>query len=389
MKIVGSEVFVIGNPWKNWVLVKLQTDEGIVGWGDATQGLATKPVAAALEELRRFYIGRDPRAIERLWDEMHKGLYLTANGTLLSAMAAIETACWDILGKALGVPLYQLLGGKVRDRVRAYANGWYKGPRDPVFFAERAVAVVEMGYTALKFDPLGAGHLILDRADRRIGRAIVRAVRDAVGDEVDIIIEVHDRLTVPEAIQVGRELEEFSPLWMEAPVWSEDLQGTATVAAASNIRIADAERFTSLRSFADLLACGRIDLVLPEYVELGGLHRLRQVSALAEAYQAMVAPHNARSILSTALLAHFDIATRNVLIQECFNDFHVGWAKDIFQGIPNVVGGYLEIPDGPGLGVEVNEVAAAKHPYSDGNFLHLFRPGWEQRLGSSHQSNVT
>ena len=382
MKIIDAKIVVIGNPWKNWVLVKVETDEGLYGWGDATQGLATQPVVGAIRELRRFYLGKDPLAIERLWEEMHKGLYLTANGTLLSAMAGIETACWDILGRALKAPLHQLLGGKVRDRVKAYANGWYKGPREPGFLAERAAEVVGMGYRALKFDPFGAGHRILEPAERRLGIELVRAVRRAVGDDVDLIIEVHDRLTVPEAIQINRRLEEFNPLWVEAPVWSVDGPALAEVARSSVLRIGGGEKFTTLRMFADLFACGRIDLVLPEYIELGGLHRLRQVAAIAEAYQAMVAPHNARSMLSTAVNVHFDAATRNALIQETFDDFNVAWARDVFRGLPRVVDGYLEIPSAPGLGVEVDEVEAAKHPYSDRNFMNLFEEGWERRFAS-------
>jgi galactonate dehydratase len=239
-------------------------------------------------------------------------------------MAAIETACWDILGKVLKAPIHQLLGGKVRDRIRAYANGWYKGPRDPAFFADRAAEVVAMGYTALKMDPFGANRGILRPEERRLSLAIVEAVRRSVGDDIDIIIEVHDRLTVPEAIQINRRLEEYDPLRIEAPVWFIDVGAVTAVAEASRLRIAVGGHATTLRWYADLLASGRIDLLEPEYVELGGLHRLRQVAALAEAYQAVLAPHNARCMLSTALNVQFDAATRNVFIQETFDDFHVG-----------------------------------------------------------------
>ncbi|MCI0428029.1 MAG: mandelate racemase/muconate lactonizing enzyme family protein [Nitrospiraceae bacterium] len=380
MQIVDLKTFVIGNPWKNWVLVKIETDEGIYGWGDATQGLATQPVVGAVQELKRFCVGRSPLRIEKLWEEMHKGLYLTANGTLLSAMAAVETACWDILGRALKVPLHQLLGGKVNDRIRCYANGWYKGSREPGVYAERALEVVGLGYRALKMDPFGANYRVLEPSERRLSLDIVKAVREAVGDDVDIIIEVHDRLSVSEAIQVCRRLEEFNPLWIEAPVWSVDVGALVAVAGATDLRIGCGERFTTLREFADLLSCGRFDLLLPEYVELGGLHRLRQVAALAEAYQAMLAPHNARCMLSTAVNVQFDAATRNVFIQETFDDFHVPWARDLFEGLPKIVDGCFEVPDAPGLGVEVNEELVAKYPYSNRNFMNLFKDGWENRF---------
>ena len=387
MKIVKAKTLVIGNPWKNWVLVRLDTDEGVYGWGDATQGLATQPVVGAVDLLGEFCVGKDPRNVEQLWRTIHDRLDRTANGTMLSAMAGIQTACWDILAKSLGVPLYQLLGGKVRDRIKAYANGWYKGPRDAGFFADRAAEVVALGYRALKFDPFGAGYRILDRAERRLSLAIVEAVRRAVGDDVDIIIEVHDRLTVVEAIGVDAALQEFSPLWVEAPVWSEDVGALRQVARASRLRIGAGERFTTLRGFADLLECGRIDVLLPEYVELGGLHRLRQVAAMAEAYQCMLAPHNARSLLSAAVNAHFDIATHNVLIQESFDDFHLPWARDLFQGLPQIEDGYIAVSNRPGLGVEIDEALASAHPYADRNFLHLFERGWEDRLGSKARAS--
>ena len=380
MKITDLKCFVVGNPWKNWVLVKLDTDEGITGWGDATQGLATKPVVGAVQEFRRFCIGRDPLQIERLWEDMFTALYLTANGSYLSAMAGIETACWDVLGKSLGVPLHQLLGGKVRPAIKAYANGWYSGPRDVGSYAESAAQVVEMGYRALKFDPFGAAYRIMEPAERRLSLDLIKSVRNAVGDDVDIILEFHDRMTVPEAIRTVGEVAEFQPLWIEAPVWSIDVGAMISVAEATTLRITGGEQFTTLRQFADLFACGRFDLVLPEYVELGGIHRLRQAASIAEAYQGMIAPHNARCPLSTAVNVHVDVATRNALIQETFDDFYPPWMRELFQGLPRIVNGTLEVSDAPGIGVTINEALLGDHPYGENNFMNLFRSGWEQRF---------
>lgn len=380
MKIQSLETHVVGNPWKNWVLVKLVTDDGITGWGDATTPMTYRPVVGALESIRPLVLGRDPRQIEALWDFLFSTLYLPDDGTLLSAMAGIQTACWDILGKSLNASLAQLLGGKVRDRVRAYANGWYNGPREPAAFAEKAAAVVALGYTALKFDPFGTAYRVLDRDERATSLAIVRAVREAVGDGVDLMIEMHDRLSTAEAIRVCRDLEPFDPLWVEAPVWSVDDGALAAVAGATPLRIVAGERFTNLTDFADLLATNRVDVVQPEYVELGGIHRLRQVAALAEARHAMIAPHNARCPISTAVNVQVDAATRNVFIQETFDDFHVEWAKDLFTGIPRVVDGYFTVPDGTGIGVAVNEDFIRRHPAGERNYMNLFRAGWEQRF---------
>jgi galactonate dehydratase len=380
MKIATIETRVIGNPWKNWVLVKLTTEDGLVGWGDATAPMALRPVLGALDEISALCIGRDARQIEGLWEMLFTTLYLPNDGTLLCAMAGITTACWDVLGRSLDVPLHQLLGGRVHERIKVYANGWYNGPRDPGAFADKAAEVAERGYRALKFDPFGSAYRALDPAERARSLDIVRAVRDRVGASVDILIEVHDRLTVPEAVRVCRELEEFSPLWVEAPVWSVAPAELTTVAAATPLRIVAGERFTNLGEFAELLASGRFDVVQPEYVELGGIHRLRQVAAIAEAHQATIAPHNARCPLSTAVNGHVDTATRNVFIQETFDEFHVPWARELFDGLPVIADGFLTVSDAPGLGVAVNEELINAHPPGKRNYMNLFSTGWEQRF---------
>jgi len=165
MKIDRIEAFAVGNPWKNWLLVRVSTDQGHTGWGEATTGLTTMPAFAAIGEIARLFIGRDPRDIQRNWQDAHKALYLSSDGVIMAAMAGIETACWDIVGHDLGLPLYRLLGGRAQDRIRTYANGWYQAERDPARFAERTRAVAAKGYSALKFDPLGHNHRTLDRAE--------------------------------------------------------------------------------------------------------------------------------------------------------------------------------------------------------------------------------
>src|SRR5687767_14056533 len=177
MKITDIKTFIVGNPWKNWLFVKVYTDEDITGLGEATQGLATKPGLGDLEELRRHVIGEDLLHPERLWFKMHKARYQGSS----VGMSAIEQACWDILGKSLGVPVWQLWGGKHRDTLRVYGNGWYKGERTPEAFVERAVGMVERGYTALKFDPFGGAYQQIDHDSENLSIEIVRAVREAVG----------------------------------------------------------------------------------------------------------------------------------------------------------------------------------------------------------------
>jgi len=294
-------------------------------------------------------------------------------------MNAIEIACWDILGKSLGAPIWKLLGGMHRPRLRVYANGWYQGPRDPGFFAEAAGRVKEMGYTALKFDPFGSAYRFLDPAEERLSLAIIRAVREAVGDEVDLCIEGHDRFSVSTAIRIGRQLEEFRPMWFETPVMSTDIPATVAVAKAIPVPVATGERFHRLAEVSELLSHRVVDIIQPETLSIGGISGARKAAAIAEAAEAFVALHQAQSPLNTAINAHIHASIPNFLIQECFDDFLVPWAHEIMHGVPRVKDGYLEPSQAPGLGVELDEAEMQKHPYGQDYFLRLFEDGWERR----------
>ncbi len=374
MKITDFKTFVVGNPWKNWIFVKVYTDEGVVGLGEATLGLSTQPAVGDLEELRPHVIGQNPLNPEALWVRMHKARFFGQS----IGMSAIEQACWDILGKTLNAPLWQIFGGKHHDRLRVYANGWYQGPREPRFFAETAASMVERGYSAFKFDPFGGAYKVIDKESERLAIDIVRAVREAVGWDVDLCIEAHDRFTVGTAIRLGRQLEEFRPMWMETPVRSFDLVGSLEVARAIDVPVALGEAFDNLRQFADLLSHRVIDIVQPEPERLGP-SLARKSFAVAQAYDAMVACHQAQSPFCTAVNAHLHASTPNFLIQENFDDSLEAWTWDVLTGVPRVENGYLTVSDAPGWGVELNEAEAAKHPYGERNFLRLFEEGWERR----------
>jgi galactonate dehydratase len=306
---------------------------------------------------------------------MYKGLFLRAD----VAMNAIEIACWDILGKSLNCPVWQLLGGKQRPKLRVYANGWYQGPRDPGFFAEAAATVKAMGYTAIKFDPFGSAYRFFDAAEEQRSIAIVRAVRDAVGAEVDLCIEGHDRFSVSTAIRVAERLAEFRPMWFETPVMSTDIPATVEMARRSAVPVATGERFDRLAQFLELLAPRTVDIVQPETLRIGGISGARKAAALAESAEAFVALHQAQSPFNTAVNAHIHASLPNFLIQECFDDFLVPWAWDVVRGVPRVANGHLEPSDAPGIGVELDEAEIAKHPYGQNNFLRLFEEGWERR----------
>jgi galactonate dehydratase len=375
MQITGLKTFIVGNSWKNWLFVKLVTDGGITGLGEATGGLETAPIEAQLNEISSLILGEDPLNPARLWQKLYKATFLNTS----IAMNAIEIACWDILGKHLGAPLWQLLGGKQRPRLRVYANGWYKGPRDPTFFAEAACKVKEMGYTALKFDPFGSAYRFLDRGQEELSIAIIRAVRNAVGDGMDILIEGHDRFSVSTAVHLAHRMDEFNLMWFETPVQSTDIEATLQVARSVMVPIASGERFTRLSQVLALVSDRSVSIVQPETLNIGGISGAIKAAAIAESAEAFVALHQAQSPLNTAINAHIHAAIPNFLIQECFDDFLEPWAFDLFDGVPRIREGHVEPPDRPGIGVEFNETEAARYPYKPTNFLRLFDDGWEER----------
>ena len=375
MKIADIRTVVVGNPWKNWIYVVVETDEGLVGIGEGTGGSETQPRVAAIEEVKHLVIGMDPRNIHEIF---HK-LYLTASLKVTPAMAGIEMACWDILGKSLGVPVHSLLGGKVRDNVRVYANGWYSGERTPEGFAEKAAEVVAKGYTALKFDPFGDAHMQLSRKETQVTKALIGAVRDAVGDDVDILIEAHDRFSTFAAIEIGNWLKDYDVTWFETPVLSTDISALVEVARRIPVRMIAGERMKAIHEFGEFLAHNVTDVINPEPLGVGGIWRSLQIAGIAEAHHAEIALHNAESPLKTMVALHIDAVTPNVFIQECFDDFLEPWVSDVLSGFHRVEDGHLTMPTAPGIGVTLNEEEAKKHPYGKSNFLRMFRPGWEKR----------
>ena len=375
MKISDVRTVIVGNPWKNWIFVVVETDDGLIGIGEATGGSETQPRVAAIQEIKHLVIGMDPRNVHEIF---HK-LYLTAFLKVTQAMAGIEMACWDILGKSLGVPVYTLLGGKVRDNVRVYANGWYSGERTPEGFAEKASEVVAKGYTALKFDPFGDAHMQMSRKETNESKALIGAVREAVGDDVDILIEAHDRFSTYAAIEIGNWLKDYDVTWFETPVLSTDVSALVEVARRIPVRMIAGERMHAIHEFGEFLSHNVTDVINPEPLGVGGIWRSLQIAGIAEAHHAEIALHNAESPFKTMVALHIDAVTPNVFIQECFDDFLEPWVPEVLSGFLRVENGYLRMPDAPGIGVELNEDEAKKHPYGRSNFLRMFRPGWEKR----------
>ncbi|MDE0653494.1 MAG: mandelate racemase/muconate lactonizing enzyme family protein [bacterium] len=379
MKITGITVHTIANSWKDWLWVRVATDEGISGVGEGTVNAFSGTVETAIRELEERVKGHDPFDIEALLVTTQRDVYTDGGQIHGAAVAAIEMACWDIVGKALDTPVHRLLGGQLRDRVRAYANGWYTVDRTPEEFAGAARRVIERGFTAMKFDPFGDSWQVQSGYEEDLSVALVEAVREEVGTAVDLMVEAHGRFGTSAAVRIAERLAPFRPAWFEEPVSHHNIPLLTEVARRSPVPIAAGESFSSLQQFAELLATGAVGIVQPEPVHLGGLWRARQVASLADACRAVVAPHNAQGPICSAVSAQLGACVPNFYVQESFDSFNEAWTRDLVDPPIAVVDGWIEVPTGPGLGIEVDWDRAASHADSGRRSLELFSPGWELR----------
>jgi galactonate dehydratase len=379
VKISGVKTHVLGTPWRNLTIVEVETDEGITGLGEVRMLQHTDALLGFLAEALPYHvIGFDPFDVEGLVHRMTKHDYARPGEIAMSALAVLEIACWDIKGKALGLPVHKLLGGPVRDRIKAYANGWYQVERTPDEFHAAATRVVRRGYRALKLDPFGAGAFELDSAEVGLSLALVEAVRDAVGPDVELLIEMHGRFSASMAIRIAERLAPFQPSWIEEPVPPENLKALAKVAAHTDIPIATGERMHTRYDYRELFESQCADILQTDITHSGGLLEAKKLAGTAETHYMLMAPHNVGGPISTAANLHLAATTVNFKIQEHFNDFADPYVKDCEPGVPEVIDGYFARPDAPGLGVSLNREELARHPRRAVSF-NLFQEGWERR----------
>ena len=379
MRISKIETFIAGNPWKNWLFTKVWTDEGVYGVGEGTLNYFAKTVETAIHELAPLILGMDPFQIEIISQRLIRDLYSEGAQIHMCAVSAIEIACCDIIGKATNQPLYNLWGGLCHQKLRAYANGWYRGPRTPESFAQKAKTVARRGYTALKFDPFGSAWRTLSRQDFDLSIDIVRAVREAVGDSVDLLIEGHSRFDVSTAVELARRLEPMRPAWFEEPVPHTNIAAMVEVARRSPVPIATGESFSTKQQFAELLKHEAVSILQPEPLNLGGLFATRKIADMVDAHYGVLAPHSAQGPVCSAACVQLNASIPNFFIHEIFDEFNEPWEKEIVIHPVEVVDGYIEIPDRPGLGIDLNIEEIARHPYRQENSLPLFQAGWERR----------
>lgn len=379
MRIESLGILTSGTTWRNLIIVKLTTDDGRVGLGEATIEYGDRALIAYLPEIfGRAVKGRDPGDIDGVMAAMVHADYWRSGFIARTAFSGIELACWDLRGHAEGRPVWQLIGGRRPDPLPAYANGWYRTDRDPVRVAAAARDVVERGYRAMKIDPFGAGIGNLALAQVDLSMAIIREVRAAVGDDVALFVEGHGRFDLDCATTLARRMEPYHPDFFEEPLIPELNHQLPQLIRRTDVTIALGERLSTPAAFEPL--CGNCaKLVLqPDICHIGGISGLRAVAAMARERGWRLAPHNAGGPLATTHAVHLGLATPTVAVQEVFDDFEEPWVGQAFAGRARVRDGRFGLPEQPGFGVQADEAILAEHPMTD-QHLDLFAEGWEQR----------
>jgi galactonate dehydratase len=326
-------------------------------------------VAGCIEDLSVLLIGQDPRRVEHLWQVMHRQYFWRGGITKFSAMSGIDQALWDIKGKETGKPVCELLGGPVRDTLRLYDHlgggsmeGMY-GTLEPSEFSDRLQLSLSKGFTAVKAMPIPVAELIESPSTLKRAARCVAAMRDAGGDEIDIMIDLHARTTPAGAIQFGRMLVDYNLYWYEEPCWPEHVEAMVEVSRQLPFPIATGERLAGRWEFRELLEKRACAIIQPDVSHCGGISEARRIASLAETYLTAVACHNPQGPVSTAASIHVAFATPNYLIQEVVRE-DVPWRQDVVHEPQMLDAGIVSAPTAPGLGVEINEEEAAKHPFA-------------------------
>ncbi len=383
MKITSIETYTVSAEWKNWLFIKVRTDTELYGIAEATINGFIKTTEAAIHELEHFAIGRDPREVTAIANRII-GSIQDAGHIHRMAMGAVEVACWDILGKSLGVPIYQLLGGKVRESIAAYANGWYRAERSADNFVAAAENVVAKGFAALKIDPFGLARNFISDAELQEAYGIIKAIRTRFGPALKILIDVHCRFTPAEAIRVAKFMHDLDLFWWEEPTTAEREILSNEVALQSPIPVATGEQFDKIGKFFTLAVGGGISIWQPEPMSLGGIRNTLAVAHMAEASGAWIAPHQSGGPVATAVCLQLAACVPNFLIQEHFDSFNAAWTRDLVTWTPTIdpSNGHLSFPTAPGLGIDLNIEAIQAHPYDPAAYFDTTQKGWEQRIGT-------
>lgn len=374
MKITSIETMVCNARMRNWIFVKVVTDQpGLWGWGEATLEWHTRSVVGAIEDLSQLLIGEDPRRIEHLWQMMYRQHFWHGNGIVRgTAISGIDIALWDIAGKIHGVPTHHLWGGRVRDHIRLYCHlgggkmeDFYQTrPDDARRFGELAQAAVEDGFTAFKSMAVPETMPLEGLKPVHYAEACVAAMREAVGDHIDIMVDCHARPSPRMGMQFAKALEPYGLYFFEEPCWPETLEDIALIQRAVKTPIATGERLVGVHAFRELLEKRAVSVIQPDITHCGGLSEVRRIAAMAEAYRVAVAPHNPQGPVSTAASIEFGFATPSYIICESVHS-DVPWREAVVsEGFTVEKNGRTVFPnEKPGLGIEINEEEVRRHPF--------------------------
>ena len=369
MKVIDVRPFVVDCFRTNWVFVKVYTDEGIDGVGEVTLEYKEKALLGALEHIKEYLVGQDPRDIEKHFHAIYRDAYWRGGPVLMSALSAVEMALWDILGKSLNAPVSRLLGGRIHEKVRIYVNGWFSGAREPEEFGAKAKEAVKRGVTAMKWDPFGKNYLNISGAELDKALHCVAAVREAVGDGVDLLIEGHGRFNIPTAIKIAKELEQFKPMFFEEPVPPDNLDALKAVRDKSPVAISAGERLYTRWDYRPMFDKMAADYIQPDISHAGGIMELKKIAAEAESRYIPFAPHNPSGPVANAATLQLAATCPNFEILEImYSD--VEWRADVTDESLEYKDGFITIPEKPGLGIEINEEACLAHPYKPHTLRH-------------------
>lgn len=369
MKITALKTLVVNAEMRNWVFVKVETDSpGLFGWGEASLEWKTRSVVGAVEDLAALAVGEDPTRIEHLYQKLYRQSFWRMGVIGMSAVSGIEQACWDILGKFLGLPVYKLLGGAVRDRVRMYTHLGGGDMRsvyetfDPAPLIDLAQKVVSRGYSAVKVVCVPYSEPLMSAATVKQFASAIERLRLAVGDGVDIMIDFHGRTYPAMAVEYINAVAEFKPYFCEEPVPPENVAALKEVKQAVRVPIATGERLVTRHQFRPVFEQQACHVIQPDLCHCGGLLEGKKIAAMAEAYYMGVAPHNPLGPVANAAALHFALSTPNFLIQEDMLA-DVPWRWDVVRHSLETREGYWQKTEAPGLGIEINEAEAARHPF--------------------------
>jgi len=375
MKITRVTPYLVEGIKYNWTFVKVETEGGHYGWGEATNWPGSPIVEAACQHAGERILGLDARQIDFIWTKLYKDLnWLGQAGPVMSAISAIDMALWDIQGKALGAPVYQLLGGKYRDRLKLYANYWFtKGDHTAEAYAAQAKVAVAAGFNALKFDPFAhvsylygehlAPDLALSTEQQNRAVAITKEVQKAVGPSVQLAIETHAMLNGATSVEMALRIKEagINCMWYEEPAPAETPNATADIKRRIGLPVAVGERLHSRYMFKPILENQAADILMPDITRCGGISEMKKISTLAETFNVPIAPHNPNGPLSTIASAHVMASIPNFFrLEFMFHD--VAWRDEILSHPLPVQEGYFVLPDRPGLGFDVKEEVLLEHP---------------------------